>query len=523
MEYLLHHLLERSARLAPDAEAFRYADDALTFAALNRRANGLAQLLLENGARPGDRVGLLLPKCLETAISVYGCLKAGLIYVPLDVKAPVGRTIGILEQAEIRHLITHPSASRQVTQLTETCTLQQVVGIDAPPEQNGTTIFRPFQNIEALEAGPELTLVEDDPAYLLYTSGSTGAPKGILHSHRSGLAYARLAAATYSVGPEDRLGNFAPLHFDQSTFEFFCGPMCGATVVLIPPVLPVTLATLADLIERERLTFFYSVPTIWVQLLNAGVVTSRDFSSLRWILFGGEPFPPRQLAMLRELLPCCRLANVYGPTETNQCTHYEVTGAGAEALPIGRPWPNTDILIQAPDGRPVGQGTAGELLVRSPTMMLGYWRRPDLDAEAFFHRRGPGGQPERFYRTGDQVLEKPNGELTFLGRLDRQIKSHGHRVELDEVEQHLLSHPDVLEGAVYPVRETDQGVMIAAAVIASEGFDDRALRAHLARLLPAYALPGRIEQVKALPRTRTGKIDRNALARGVEAPQSESS
>lgn len=511
MAYLLHHLLEAAARSTPSAQAFRFEDQAISFAALDQRANGLAQHLINAGALPGERVGLLMPKCLETAIAVYGCLKAGLVYVPLDAKAPIDRTLAIARQADMDHLISVAASARQAAKLADAHPFKSVVSTEADPALDG---------IPPLEQPPQQDLVEDAPAYLLYTSGSTGEPKGILHSHRSGLAYARLAADTYAVTAGDRLGNFAPLHFDQSTFEFFCGPMTGATVVLIPPVLPVTLATLADLIEREKLTFFYSVPTIWVQLLNAGLVAARDFSSLRWILFGGEPFPPRHLAELRELLPGTRLANVYGPTETNQCTHYEVTGDEPDTLPIGRPWANTEVLIHGPDDEAVSPSEPGELLVRSATLMLGYWRRPDLNSRVFFDRQSPGGHPERFYRTGDQVQADGNGELRFLGRLDRQIKSRGHRVELDEVEQLLLAHPAVLEGAVYPVADTDQGVLIGAAIIAEDDLDDRALKKHLAGQLPAYAMPAHIERLSELPRTRTGKVDRKALASAAETRQS---
>jgi amino acid adenylation domain-containing protein len=356
----------------------------------------------------------------------------------------------------------------------------------------------------------------------MYTSGSTGDPKGIMHTHDSGLSYARMAAHTYGVRHTDRLSNHSPLHFDMSTFDYFSGPLAGATTVIIPEAYTKLPASLSRLIEAERLTIWYSVPFALIQLLVRGVLHERDLGALRWVLFGGEPFPPKHLAALMARLPGARFSNVYGPAEVNQCTFYHVPPmpeGSDEPIPIGQVWPNARGLVVDDADQPVADGEAGELLVQTPTMMRGYWGREDLNARAFYRRSPFAGYEEVFYRTGDLVQRQPDGELRFLGRKDRQIKTRGYRVELDEVEAVLLAHPAVEEAAVFPVPDGEGSQRIEAAVILRNGSVVPAaeLIRHGKEHLPWYALPLKIEPVAAFPRTTSGKIDRRALqARAAE-------
>lgn len=521
MLYLLHQIVDRSADRYPDRDAFCYGSDALSYRALAQRANGLAGTLHDEGVKAGDRVGVLMPKCLEMPIAVFGVLKAGAVMVPLDTQTPVGRLVQIIRSAGIRQLITTPDQLRLLKALLATADspVNLIIGIEPAAELPCRTLA--WHSVASSGQAPDVARVEDDPAYLLFTSGSTGQPKGILHSHRSGLAYARLSADTYGVRPEDRLGSFAPLHFDQSTFDFYTGLLCGATIVLIPRAFAVATASLAALMEEAALTIWYSVPSVLVQLVLQDALADRDLSALRWVLFGGEAFPLKHLEKLMSLAPNARFSNVYGPTEVNQCTFYHLTGQTplTEALPIGRVWPNTEALILGDDDSPVAPGEPGELLIRSPTMMLGYWQQPELNERAFFYRTRDSGVRDRFYRTGDLVRAGSDGNLEFLGRKDRQIKTRGYRVELDEIEHLLNLHESVEEAATYTVEALREGLLIEAAVIASEGArlsqKDLAknLIRHLARHLPPYARPRRVIVLDEFPRTRTGKIDRNALSR----------
>ena len=524
MGFLLHHSIDESARRDPERQAFRCAESGLTYAELVERSNRLANVLVDRGVQPHDRVGIYIHKSLELPVALYGILKAGAAYVPIDPAAPPARVRFIVEDCGIRHLITGPSLARKCLRVAEQCPqLLAVLGAPAgsgsrDPSDHGGGRFElvPWDVIDQAPADdPRVALVEQDLAYVMYTSGSTGVPKGLMHTHASGLAYARLSAREYGVQADDRLGNHSPLHFDMSTFEYLTGPLQGATTVIIPEEVTMFPRSLAELIERERLTFWYSVPLALIQLLEQGGIEKRDLTSLRWVLFGGEPFAPKHLARLAELWPGARFSNSYGPAEVNQCTAYHVPAEPIDPeapIPIGPVWPGAQGLVVDSDDRIVPPDEVGELLIRAPTMMRGYWARPDLNRDAFFRRERFPGFEEVFYRTGDLVRDRGDGNLLFLGRSDRMIKVRGYRVELDEVEAVLGSQPEVAEAAAVDVRIDGQVEVVAAVLLrehSSLGASD--LRRGAARQLSPYAVPSRIEIVESLPRTGTGKIDRRAV------------
>ena len=238
------------------------------------------------------------------------------------------------------------------------------------------------------------------------------------------------------------------------------------------------------------------------------------------MLFGGEPFPPDHLKALMQLLPAARFSNVYGPAEVNQCTYYHLPpltdptseAARGEPVPIGDIWADAEGIILDETEQPVADGEPGELVVRTSTMMQGYWARPDLNAKAFYRQPAAGGAEHVFYRTGDLVRRREDGKLEFLGRKDRQVKIRGYRVELDEIEHHLSLHRAVAHAAVFPVGQDDGTRRIEAAVTLDEGGADIAeLQAYLAAVFPWYAVPERIVTLPSLPRTATDKIDRRQL------------
>lgn len=520
--YLLHHSVELGARRRPDHEAFRFEGTALSYAALDDRATRLARTLRDHGVVRGDRVGIFMNKCLEMPLAVYGILKAGAAYVPLDPAMPAERLRTIAIHCGIRHLVTQPGKMRILDDAVADTPLETLIGVESAP---GDRKAVPWSEVDSAPALLEpFPLMEQDLAYIMYTSGSTGTPKGIMHTHASGLAYARMSAGTYDLRPDDRLGNHSPLHFDMSTLEYFSGPLAGACTVLIPEEYTRMPASLSQLIEKERLTIWYSVPFALIQMGLRGALDQRDLTSLRWVLFGGEPFPTRWLREWMERLPGARFSNVYGPAEVNQCTFWHVPeppAPDADAVPLGHIWPNAEGRILDSDDRPVPSGEAGELVVRTPTMMQGYWARPDLNERTFYRERDESGFERIFYRTGDLVREDNEGILHFLGRIDRQVKVRGHRVELDEIEAALSECPPVAEGAVFTVPGEDGDTRIEAAVTLREdaGEDATAVLAFLRTRLPAYALPRHIAVMDGFPRTGTGKIDRRALREGAMAPE----
>ncbi|MEM7352170.1 MAG: amino acid adenylation domain-containing protein [Acidobacteriota bacterium] len=530
MIYLLPQLVDRAADRAADHEAFCGPGERLTYGDLVRRANRLAHALVGEGVRRGDRVGVFMPRCLESAVAVYGILKSGAAFVPIDPHTPVGGLRRLIDDCGLHHLVTHDAQRSSLSRLAEEATpLRSIVGPTRPIE--GPFAVRSWADLATLPAGsgPDVGSLEDDLAYIMYSSGSTGRPKGIMHTHRSGLAYAHLSVSTYDVGPDDRIGNHSPLHFDMSTFGYLSAPLAGATTLLIPEAYTKLTASLSRLMETERLTIWYSVPLALIQLLLRGVLESRGLDGLRWVLFGGEPFARKHLRQLMARWPRARFSNVYGPAEVNQCTfHHLPPNAGpvadsevgdSEPVPIGKTWDNTESLVLDEHDQPVAQGEVGELLIRSATMMRGYWGRPELDADAFYRQPAAGGMQKVFYRTGDLVRRTPEGELLFLGRKDRQVKVRGYRVELDEIERALAAHEAVAEAAVYPVRVDGPVEHLRAAVrLKPEGpIEPAELRAAIAHLLPAYAVPEKIEIRDALPRTASDKIDRRTLQQLAEA------
>jgi len=517
MLYLLPQAIDRAVERFPEREAVCFPPHSLHYTDLVRQANGLARLLIAEGVRRGDRVGIYMDKSLESVVALYGIMKAGAAYVPLDPFAPLARLTYVIRDCGIRHLITKKEKLPRLRQITaETTSLRCLIGLEPVADLSLCCIG--WDEIHALssDAPPDVNVIEQDLAYILYTSGSTGVPKGIMHTHRSGLNFALWAVQTYDLRAEDRLSNHAPLHFDLSTFDFFAGALAGAATVIISETVSRFPASVSELMADERLTVWYSVPFALAQLLLYGVLEERDLTRLRWVLFAGEPFPVKHLQALLAKLAHVRFSNLYGPTETNVCTYYhvpQVLAEPGEPLPIGKACANTEVLVVDDDDRPVADGEIGELLVRGPIVMGGYWGRPDLNQKAFFRHSLYPHRENLFYRTGDLVQLKSDGTYKFLGRKDRQVKVRGYRIELDEVESALLLHEQVQEAAVYSVPHELINMRLEAVVVPKRGTQVASpiLVKHLSQLLPKYAIPDRIMITDALPRTSTGKVDWQAL------------
>lgn len=480
----------------PDAVAFKFAEQALTYQALDNAADRLAAALADGGVRPGDRVGIYVDKSLDTAIAVYGIMRAGAAYVPMDPGAPEERLIQIANACGLRAVVSQDrKAAGYGAVVAAARDVGCVLGAD------GAVLWATDGPVDRTEARGRRT---DDPAYIVFTSGSTGTPKGITHTHETGLAYVRMSVDLYGVTPEDRLSNHSPLHFDMSTFDMFSGPYAGATTVIISEMHMKLPASLAQLIEQERLTIWYSVPHALIQLVERGAIGNRDFSALRWIIFGGEPMLPDQLRAFGAHTPNARFSNSFGPAEVNQCSfkHLELADIDGTPISIGSPCDHADLVILDGDQRAV----EGELYVATPAMMVGYWNDPARNALAFREIDG-----RRHYRTGDLVRRDHAGELHFLGRADRQVKVRGFRVELDEIELVMSRHDHVSEAAAVVIGDPAR---IATYITARPGAkaDTVDLRAYAAQVLPPQAVPTILSILPEFKRTATGKIDRKHLA-----------
>jgi amino acid adenylation domain-containing protein len=516
---LLHELLAASAEEHPNRTAIVDGARSATYAELEARASRLANLLLDLGVAAGDRVGLYREKRLESLVGIYGALKVGATYVPLDPQAPPARLAYITRDCDSRVILTGEDKAGTWAELVSAGspleTLVVLGGHDAGPAPADVRIV----TSNALEGQPETVsptkVDERDLAYILYTSGSTGYPKGVMLSHRNALAFVDWAVECFDVNPEDRLSSHAPLHFDLSIFDLFAAAKAGAAVVLVPPVISMFPAEVARFIGEKEISVWYSVPTILSMLALRGGLTGGEFPHLRTILFAGEVFPTKYLRRLMELLPHVRFCNLYGPTETNVCTYYDVPSLPAEQtepIPIGKAIANVDVFAVTEDSKVAAPGEVGELYVRGQTVMRGYWGDPLRTEKVLVRDPFGGGSDEYVYRTGDLVQQDEDGSYRFLGRRDAQIKSRGYRIELGDVESTLVTHPAVVECAVIAVPDELITNRIRAFVAVREkGVQDADLVRYCAERIPRYMIPDSFEFRDALPRTSTGKVDRQAL------------
>jgi amino acid adenylation domain-containing protein len=507
-----------AAAATPDHPAVSMLGTELSYAELERRSNAVANVLRSHGVQRGDRIGLFAHKSIELLVSMHGAMRAGAAYVPINPDAPSAYVRHILDDCEIRHLVSGRSKRNVVAELAPDAGVQLCLGLEA-----GTVPIASLgwdEVFAAPTAAPVVGVTGDDLAYVIFTSGSTGRPKGIMHTHRSALAYAEVAAATFAFEPGDRITNHAPLNFDLSTLELFGGVVAGATVVIVPEGHARLPASFARLLEDEAVTVINAVPFALVELLHRGALENRDLGAVRWVLFGGEVYPTKDLRALMHRLPQARFGNVYGPAEVNGCTYLivpDLAEGSNEPISIGGLYPGMEAMVVDDADRPAAPGEIGELLIRSDAHMIGYWRQPELTERSRFRRPRPDGGDDIFYRTGDLVTENDDGTFSFIGRKDRQIKTRGHRVELDEIETALISHDDVEQAVVFTVPDGDGSQQIEAVVTlltaaADNGLDGAALRRFAAGKLPKYAVPREVRVVESVPRTTTGKADRVALA-----------
>lgn len=516
---LLPDLLSRSADLYPDHPAIEMEGRALTYAELEAASNQVAHTLIDHDVKRGDRVALWLPKSPESISALYGIMKAGAAYVAVDPSAPPQRLAFIARDCAIVALVTHSSRA---------AILDSEFAGDAPMR---VTLFGDNGSRPRALAGrptvggvelssvkstrPESRVQSEDLAYILYTSGSTGQPKGVMISHRASLSFVEWATNTFQIDHHDRLANHAGFHFDLSTFDLYAGARAGATVFPVSGKVTAFPAALANSWAQQRLTVWYATPSTMIQLLSHGALANHDLTSLRVVLFAGEVFPVKHLRELMKLAPQARFANLYGPTETNVCTWYEVEELPKDdsPLPIGRICPNCEGHILDESQNPVAEGDTGELWIGGGTLMHGYWGRPELTARRLREIPTPNGNRMLAYNTGDLVARRPDGILTYLGRRDHQIKTRGYRVELGEIEAVLCRHPDVNEAVLLPIPDDEVGHRLQAVVVPRPAvtIDPADLKRHCAEFLPRYMVPERIDFKPNLPRTASDKIDREAL------------
>jgi len=478
--------------------ALAQAGNHLAYGELRREVLELAEWLRRAGVEEGDRVAIMLPKSIETVTIILAVLAAGAAYVPLNHKLPKLALDPILRDLEPRLVIAELFEAERLLREGNLAGLR----IASAPSDGSSRL-----KLAGITPGdPPSAASVPGLAAILYTSGSTGEPKGIMLTHANIASFTEWAADTFAVSSEDQVANHAPLHFDLSTFDIFATLSRHGTVHLIDETTARFPGAIRTLIDAKRISIWYSVPTALMHLEERRAL--KGASSLRLILFAGEVFPVPTLRRLMDDLPAPEYANLYGPTETNVCTYYRLPGMppAGEPLPIGRPCEHVNVSLRDGAGARVATGENGEICVSGPAVMAGYWRRPDLT------RAGCIPGQDNSYRTGDYGYARADGLLMLTGRRDQQAKLRGHRIELLALEAALNAHPALQEsvGVIVPNDRTG-GALIVYAVPRGEPLPLSDIRNFIgARLAPFYQ-PDGIEWLAEMPRTANGKCDRALL------------
>ena len=512
----LHGFLEQSAELFGDRPAVVDGEWTLTYAEFNERANQLAHALIQQGVAPGDRVGLVLDKSMHAIVGLYGILKTGAAYVSIDSKAPVARSGYIVGNCGIKVLLSETKQAGNWDELAHQTDLAHVVCMDGEPEEMPNKVtWSHFTGSGGNDAPVDIEVSGDDLAYIIYTSGSTGDPKGVKLTHRNGLAFVEWGVNEFSVTHEDRLSSHAPLHFDLSIWDVYAASMAGAALHIVPAMASVFPGQIVKFIDKRSITVWYSVPSILSMMVQRGNLQADSFPSLRILLFAGEVFPTKYLVPLMEAVPGAAFWNLYGPTETNVCTAYHVANIPDPEkgdIPIGHPVSSDYSYVVDEGGQVVADGDVGELWIGGDTIMDGYWADDEktaarLVADPFDASLG------MIYKTGDLVRVDDAGEFAFLGRRDNQIKSRGYRIELGEVETAMYGHPAVSECAVVAVPDDLVTNIVHAFVSVKDETTSQDLLKHVKAKVPHYMIPEHIDILEVLPKTSTGKIDRQTLTK----------
>ncbi|MGH9110837.1 MAG: amino acid adenylation domain-containing protein [Acidimicrobiales bacterium] len=516
---LLQDHLARAAEAHPDTVAVAMGDDRVTYGEAATLSDRLGAALVERGVEPGDRVGLLIPKRPAAIVAMHAVLKAGGAYVPLDAESPPPRLARIVASAEPKLLLAVPEAADRLGALAQVLPLPTIGSVEPEPiiGSDGRQISAVTRREwDAPGAAPDRRGRDDAAAHLLFTSGSTGDPKGVIITHRNVEAFVTWALAEFGTRRGDRVSGHPPLHFDLSTFDIYATFAAGAELHLVPPTLSMNARAVATFIRDRELTQWFSVPSVLTYLARFDVVDHGDFPALERLLWCGEVLPTPVLAHWMRRLPHVRFTNLYGPTEaTIASSHYTpptVPQDETEPVPIGTACAGEELLVLDDDLRPAPPGEIGDLYIAGPGLSPGYWRDDVKTRAAFLPDPRAPQSGDRIYRTGDLARVDDRGIVHFLGRSDSQIKSRGYRIELGEIESALNAIDGVRECAVVGVDSGGfEGTAICAAYVTADGHEPPQLRKQLASSLPSYMLPARWMALDVMPTNQNGKIDRPAL------------
>jgi amino acid adenylation domain-containing protein len=513
----LHEGFVASARHSPQAVAVvEPGQSSITYGELDALSDRLRDRLAEFGVGRGDRVGIYLHKSIDSVATLLAALKAGAAYVPVDSTAPAARGAYILHNCAVKAVVVEAAqADKLGAALGELGAAPALIAVDGT-RVGGAGLRAALDAADQRSLAPGVASVSsdaDDLAYILYTSGSTGKPKGVMLSHENAVSFVDWCSEIFSPTAADRFSSHAPFHFDLSILDIHVCLKHGATLVLIGEVIGKDAPRLAQLIADQRISIWYSAPSILALLAQFGGLAKHDYASLRQVLFAGEVFAVKHLRALCELWPRPSYFNLYGPTETNVCTWHEVPSPVPPErntpYPIGKVCSHLRARVLDESGAAVARGSEGELCIAGPGVMRGYWALPEQTIKSFF----TDADGTAWYRTGDIVTEAEDACYTYLGRRDRMVKRRGYRVELGEIEAALYRHARVKEAAVVAFSDEQAGLRITAYLSSHEAKRPSLIeiKRFCAENLPLYMIPDNFTWFDSLPKTSTDKIDYQRL------------